>query len=209
MLEHPGLSVQPCGLGELEIAGQFDFTAEFNGQEIRDAYELRIAISRDFPLFVPKVWETADRISETFHKLNDCSLCLGSRLRLQLMITSDPTISSFARKTIIPYLFSYSYLQLHGELPFGDLAHGVGGLIDDYKRIFLVSSSAAAQRMVYLAASERRKANKHVCPCGSGVRVGKCHNTILNRLRGQLGRRWFRDEYDRLVGERTRHHKLR
>jgi hypothetical protein len=72
-----------------------------------------------------------------------------------------------------------------------------------------VNNRKAVERMIYLAASEKRKANRHPCPCGSGRRVGKCHNLALNRLRRRLGRSWFRIEYEQISGERTRHHKIR
>jgi len=29
------------------------------------------------------------------------------------------------------------------------------------------------------------------CPCGTGMRLGRCHNRKLNTLRDKLGRRWF------------------
>jgi SEC-C motif len=49
--------------------------------------------------------------------------------------------------------------------------------------------------MVPLTTLKKRVANKHLCPCGSNRRLGKCHNLTVNRLRKQLGRSWFRKEY--------------
>lgn len=205
----PRLSVRPSPLDSLVIAGTFDFVAEFDENRISDSYEIEIRIPQSFPHRVPSVREVAGRIPKKFHKLDDGSLCLGSRLRLHLMVAYCPTISDFARKAIIPYLYTYSYHERHGDFPYGDLDHGVAGLIDDYKRIFQVNNRKAVERMIYLAASEKRKANRHPCPCGSGRRVGKCHNLALNRLRRRLGRSWFRIEYEQISGERTRHHKIR
>ena len=39
-----------------------------------------------------------------------------------------------------------------------------------------------------LAAMKRRLANKRPCPCGSGRRLGRCHNRRVNTLRNQVGR---------------------
>jgi hypothetical protein len=48
--------------------------------------------------------------------------------------------------------------------------------------------------MLRLIGMKRRVANKRPCPCGSGLRAGKCHHRILNRLRQELGRQWCREQ---------------
>jgi hypothetical protein len=55
-----------------------------------------------------------------------------------------------------------------------------------------VNGRADLGEFVRLAALRRREANKHPCPCGSGRRLGRCHNRRVNHLRGRLGRSWFR-----------------
>jgi hypothetical protein len=205
--DYPGLSVLPCSIGTLIVGGSFTFTGVYDGKEISDTYEIRLEISRHFPRVIPSVFEVGARTPKDFHKLDDGSLCLGSRLRLQLMVATHPTITGFVQHAVIPYLYSYSHKERYGDLPYGDLAHGVSGLIDDYMRIFRVPNRAAAERMVYLTSLQKRKANKQRCPCGSGIRVGKCHHMILNRLRHRLGRLWFRSEYEMLTEKRTWFHK--
>lgn len=39
-----------------------------------------------------------------------------------------------------------------------------------------------------LATMKRRRANKQLCPCGSGRRLGRCHNRKVNVLRDRVGR---------------------
>jgi hypothetical protein len=39
-----------------------------------------------------------------------------------------------------------------------------------------------------LATMKRRRANKRPCPCGSGRRLGRCHNRKVNILRDRVGR---------------------
>jgi len=111
-----------------------------------------------------------------------------------------PTLLTFIRKCVIPFLYGFSYFQKHGVLPFGELAHGLKGIRQDYASLFEVSNERAAEEMVRLASMKKRYANKRPCPCGSRRRVGKCHNRKINRLRRQLGRSWFREEYRRLAG---------
>jgi hypothetical protein len=76
-------------------------------------------------------------------------------------------------------------------MPFDELAHGVAGLLDDYRRILGFATDAACREALRLLALKRRIANKSPCPCGSGRRLGRCHNRRLNRLRERHGRRWF------------------
>jgi hypothetical protein len=33
-----------------------------------------------------------------------------------------------------------------------------------------------------------------LCPCHSGVRLGRCHHKPLNELRSKLGRPWWREQ---------------
>ena len=44
------------------------------------------------------------------------------------------------------------------------------------------------------------------CPCGSGLRLGRCHNVRLNRLRKLGSRSWFRFIYAELATQLDREH---
>jgi hypothetical protein len=54
-----------------------------------------------------------------------------------------------------------------------------------------VENDQALVRFVRLLTMKKRTANKLPCPCGSGDRLGRCHNRIINRVRSKLGRGWF------------------
>jgi hypothetical protein len=92
-------------------------------------------------------------------------------------------------------LYGFSYREKHGCLPFGELDHGMKGICKDLAKLFEVKDEKAAEEMVRLAGMKKRDANKQRCPCGSGQRLGKCHNRQVNRLRDGLGPSWFRDHY--------------
>ena len=93
---------------------------------------------------------------------------------------------------VVPYLYRYSHLETYGDAPFGDLDHGPDGIREDLKSLFGVDHKSAVLPFVCLVAMKKRHANKRKCPCGSGRRLGRCHNRIVNRLRDRLGRNWFR-----------------
>jgi hypothetical protein len=161
-------------------------------ETITDVYHIKVTVPVEFPKRFPTVKELGGRIDRKFHRLIDGSFCLGSPTRLRLALVSDPTLVGFIERCLIPYLYGYSYCQLHGHLPFGELDHGHAGLIEDFCRLFGVSTALACVRMLQLTAMKKRVANKRPCPCGSGMRLGRCHHSCLNKLRLELGRKWCR-----------------
>ncbi len=197
----PRLALSPIVGSHVRIAGIINFSAQFlDLEQIEDEFEVAIDIPQRFPQQLPKVTETAGRIPRDFHINLDSSLCLGSPTRQRLALSERPTLLTFIQKCVIPYLYAFSYFQKYGVLPFGDLAHGLKGIRQDYASLFGVKDEDAAGKMVRLASMKKRSANKYPCPCGSGRRVGKCHNRRINQLRKQLGRSWFASEYRQLIG---------
>lgn len=198
---YPGLSLRPIVNGQVRLSGQLSFSAEANDLErIDDSYEVEIAIPRRFPHQPPLVTEAAGRIPKSFHTNDDGSLCLGSPVRQQLELKKAPTLPGFVQACVIPYLYGFSYREKHGRLPFGELEHGLKGIHKDFATLFGVQTEKAAEQMVRLAGMKKRPANKNRCPCGSGRRLGKCHNRKVNGLRKQLGRTWFRKQYQWIAG---------
>lgn len=202
LLAFPGLSLRPVVNGEVRLAGTLSFNAMAAGLErIDDSYDVEIIVPRGFPRELPLVKETDGRIPEDFHTNDDGSLCLGSPVRQHLALAKSPTLMGFVKSCIIPFLYGYSYLKKHGSLPFGELDHGMKGIRNDFAELFGVKDRKVAEQLVCLAGRKKRDANKRPCPCGSGRRLGKCHNRSVNRFRKQLGRTWFREQYRWLTGK--------
>ena len=198
--DQPGLRVQPVVDSSLKLAGPFSFLAASTGSErIDDSYEIQIIVPSEFPRKLPTVKETAGRIAKSFHTNPDGTLCLGAPTRLRLAIADSPTLPDFAERCLVPYLYGFSLHAKNGKLPFGELYHGFRGICQDYADIYVINSGCAAMEMVRLTSLRKRVANKHPCPCRSNLRLSKCHNLIINRLRYQLGRSWLRTEYQWLV----------
>lgn len=197
LLEHyPGLSLRACHTSAVRIEGVFEFAAAPSHQEaIADRYDVRIDVPESFPRAVPAVYEIAGRIPASFHTNPDQTLCLGSPFRIAQLLREAPTLLAFVESCLVPYLYGFSFREKHGVLPFGELTHGLRGILDEYHHIFGLSDDKACLEMIRLASMKKREANQRICPCGSGRRLGKCHNRILNSLREQLGRPWFQSEY--------------
>ncbi len=196
---YKGLELHPISDGLVQIDGTLSFSADANGLErIDDSYEIRLSVPITFPHQIPSVKELAGRIPKDFHTMTDGSLCLGSPTRQMLALKMEPTLPGFIKLCVIPYLYGFSFREKHGILPFGDLGHGAQGLRHDFAEIFGIKDENAAMQLVRLAGMKKRIANKQPCPCGSGCRLGRCHNLGVNGVRSQLGRTWCRSQYQRI-----------
>lgn len=187
------VSVVTDGSTDLVLNGSFDFAAKFKEEpEVQDSYSLEIRVPDNFPSELPSVKELGSKIPrDGKHHINpDETLCLGSPLRLKMLVREEPTLSGFASNCIVPYL----YWITTKKFAVGELAHGDVGIISDYMTLFGLSDPKQIIPTLKLLGMKKRVANKKPCPCGCGVRLGRCGKRfILNRYRGLAPRRWFRD----------------
>lgn len=189
LARYPGLRLVPSGSMALRVEGTLRFCANGKKTEvIEDGYDVRIEAPENFPEQMALVWETGGRIPPTYHKLDNGALCLGSRVGLRLQMGKSPSILRFIERCVIPYLYGYSYYVKHGAPPFGELEHGELGSLQDLAGLLGVEDLSLAVDFCLLAATKRGRANKRQCPCGSGRRLGRCHNRKVNALRKRVGR---------------------
>ena len=111
-----------------------------------------------------------------------------------LQLVEDPTIPAFIEHAVTPFLFGHAYHAQTERMPFGELAHGGPGLVDDLLQIFGLPRDTRAETFLTLAGMKRRHANKRPCPCASGLRVGRCHRAAVHAARTQLGRARCREQ---------------
>lgn len=179
-----------CGL---QFEGELVFRAQKDGyDEIEDSYKLRAVIPGQFPKTRPQVFEVDGRIPEDYHKMDDDSFCLGSPIRIRQQMQMQPTLIGVVDRLVIPYLYNHSYQERTGQLPVGELEHGVPGLVEDYENLFQLNGLQQCIEALDLLGTKKRIANKRPCPCGSGLRLGKCHNTLLNPLRKLAPRNFYK-----------------
>jgi len=191
------MAIRPTPQLGLTLVGHFDFTAATDDAEtLTDAFELKIEVPPGFPRDLPRVFEAGRRIPRTpeFHVNGDGSLCLGSPLRLMRVLGEHPTLSGFAGRCVVPYLFAMAVKLRGGDGPaFGELPHGSAGALSDYADMMGLDDPEQARLAVRYLGMKKRRANKRPCPCGCGRRLGGCHfNMRLAPYRRLASRRWFR-----------------
>ena len=190
------MQLKPLKGLDLLVAGNFCFHGTFKGeQDIIDSYRIEIKIPNKFPKALPIVRETGSKIpNDGNHHLNsDGTLCLGSPLRLLQQLQSNPTILGFAEKCLVPFLYAMSNKLQNGKgFIFDELAHGKQGIADDYSAIFGIDNRDQAVHTLKLLGMKKRIANKKLCPCGCGNRLGVCKFRFkLKSYRKMAPRSWF------------------
>jgi hypothetical protein len=199
LIDYPEMQLQPSTSGVV-FRGNIFFTAQgINFPELADCYELEIVIPKRYPHILPMVTEVGGRIPRDakYHvNTNDGTLCLGSNLTLLNLIDKNPTISEFAKKCIIPYLYAVSRVILQGDkFIFGELEHGTKGMLDDYAAIFELNRPEDVIRVLYSLSIKKRVANKLPCPCSCKKRLGKCKfNIVISHYRKITSRYWAQNE---------------
>lgn len=192
---YPYMSVRPqADSTQIILEGKFEFAAKTEPHpQIQDSYLLRIQVPLNFPRELPKVFEIGGRIRRASynHVSKDDSLCLGTPLRLLIILKEDPTLLGFVERCLIPYLYSISC----GTFIFGEVEHGPIGAITDYKDLFELKSLDQTKSVLQYLGMKEREANKLLCPCGCQRRLGKCSfNKKLREIRGLNSRKWFRSK---------------
>ena len=185
------------------LKGNFRFSATFVEKgTVEDSYRLVIKCSESYPKELPVVFETGGRIPhDGKHHVNpDGSLCLGSPLRLKWILAKKPTLIGFTEKCLVPWLYSMSRHLTHGEpFVFDELAHGNEGEINDYCSLFGLKTPEQVLPTLCLLTVKKRHANKNRCPCGCGLRLGRCRlHFRLNEFRKLEPRTYYRSVVTRL-----------
>jgi hypothetical protein len=182
------MSIKPSRNNHTFLQGKFDFTVIMaNGDRLIDDYDLKIIIPFNYPKEIPKVYELENKIPrDGRHHINpDDSLCLGSPFRIHIILSKNLSIVNFAENILVPYLFAISKQKKYGGPIFPDeLAHGKAGILVEYQQIFKLRSKEQINYVFELLSKKRRIANKMLCPCECGLKLGSCHyHNILNQYR--------------------------
>lgn len=198
--DYPGMSFAPMRASGFTLRGTFSFTAIYNGApSITDSYSLKIFIPEKFPYDLPQVTELNNKIPRDYkHHINpDDTLCVGSPFRVLTKIHKQPTLNTYAEECLVPYLYAISHkLRYGGKFIFGELRHGDEGILDDYLDLLGLDELKQVLYALELLAKKKRVANKKLCPCNCGRRLGVCplHNKI-NELRRVSHRSFFKNQF--------------
>lgn len=182
---------------------------EYDGRSIEDEFHIELRIPADYPASPPNAYEVVGRLDRFDHLFQDGRLCLGAPIEVCSKFAQRPSLLHFIEDLVIPFLFAFSYKEQYGEMPFGELAHGMKGILDYYMEFFGTSKENATLLLECLA--YRNVESLECCPCGSGRKLEKCHGPRLDALRPHQAAQDFRDELMQIISacpEGQPHQKL-
>lgn len=174
----PSLNVKIKGKDSFEVVGDIYVNARWGEFIVAEWFSIKI-IAVNFPQLPPVCIETSGKVIN-YHVNPKKDLCLGSPRVLYEEIAAHPDIIFYINKFIIPFFFSFRYHQQYGISPFGELEHGGDGLFPIYRRMFKTSDLVICTLLTYGTKILYR--GHHPCPCGSGLRLRKCHGPRLRAL---------------------------
>ncbi len=190
---YPGLRLCEDAPGRWVIRGILSFSATFQNVTITDAFSILIRLPEDYPDSPPTVQETGGRIPPDFHQYPDRTLCLGAPVEVWRRFKNDPRLVSFVRTLVVEYLYGYAYFEKFGEMPFGELSHGAQGIREYYHELFQTDDVHILLALLKVMADGAYRGH-HLCPCGSGKILRKCHGpSMLELLKQQPKERFLSD----------------
>lgn len=182
--------------GSLVVNGRVRMNHVHQGYPVIGCWvTLRVTIPSGYPKQLPVFEETGGLIPRDgdYHVNPDGTICLGSNFRLHMALSIDSCINRFYQLFFVPYAYAALLkLQHNVNFIFGELSHGVKGELEDFCELFNVANSDSVFACLKALSQKKRIANKHVCPCGCGNRLGACKfNCVINQYRNIVPRSQF------------------
>ena len=151
-------------------------TIFFEDNGARCKFDIEIVFSKDYPTVIPLVRETKGDILKTYHHNGDY-FCLETPFRVWEIFRQDETLLNFVDNLVIPYLAIFIHFQ-GGKVSPREHAHGAKGVLADYKKRFNIDDDLVAFKLLRILA-ERKYRGHALCPCGSGIKLKKCHGMAI------------------------------
>lgn len=178
-----------------EIRGTFPVRDDAGGT--LDEYSVSIELPPRYPDSLPIVRETAGRIPQTLnrHVLITTGTCcvLLPDARWEEHPIGAP-FSEYLAGPLRNFFIGQSIVELGGDWPFGERAHGNDARLDYYRELFGTASDTVVRRFLEAVAWPHQKGRVN-CPCGSGRRLRKCCSAKVYDLRTKLPRTTARNAF--------------
>ena len=192
--KYPNLDIQ-WKSEHLFVKGTYKFCGSYNGFVCEDTFDLTIEIPLDYPKRISIAHETWKKIPKEYHKNTNTELCLGTEIDLYMLYDINHPFTSFMEKILNPYLYRWLYLKSRNREPWPDRSHGKQGIIESYSELLLIpKDSVIIRKFVSILALGNARMN-YLCPCGSGIKLKKCHMHKLKKLITRYPNSIFQKDY--------------
>lgn len=177
------------------IEGILDLYADYEGQNIRDSFRIKITASNPTSIHLPAVYEIGGRTQKiaknwgisdirNLHCGNDGIICLCIKQLEQEKLPFGATLFFFIENLVIPYFFALSLYEKTGTWLWGEYSHGVLGLLEYYAETTEVSVDKIRETTDFIQVYPNQKKlrqqiknwhDEFRCLCGSRDIFSRCH----------------------------------
>jgi hypothetical protein len=179
------------------LEGVLDLHALYDGEERRDAFQVRMVAPLDYPVLMPSLFETGGRTAAiaTKHGIRDHrdlhrnpgtgTACLCVKPEEPRRFPKGSDLPHFIEELVVPYLFGLSHFEEYGKWPWPDYSHGTLGIVEYCadapsdesigSTVDLLKQDASWRR---LRRQIRKPSAMRMCLCGSGKPIWRCHKRV-------------------------------
>lgn len=188
MFDQPALTVSVAG-NQVVVAGDYFLNSEGSTPDPLGpiaTFSVSVQFDPKFPYVEPAVRETAGKIPKGRHLNPNGTCCLGV-WEQWLVEAEDKSVSAFFSRPFRDFFLSQTYFQNHDDWPFGELPHGLDGIIEAYASVLGIEPHAKeVSAYIDVLAQPGWPRGHRPCPCGSGKMIRNCHRQDLNQLREKV-----------------------
>ena len=176
--QYPQLTVDETDSNQIRLYGTINVNRSACNYTLQKNYLIEILLPDSYKE-LPKIKSVDNCIDKSYpHQYKDGTLCLETDGTVKLRFIDNFNLIEWMDEYVEPYFFSYEYFSRFGFFPFGERSHGFVGIIESYQDIFNEKDLSKTYSLLEYA-SENIYHGHVSCPCGSGLRLRKCHGTSL------------------------------
>lgn len=152
-----------------------------------DRYGIEIRFPDDYPVSIPRVTETEDRIPKILdrHFMSDGFACLFFRDEQYKFYNKKTTIVDFIGIPVYNFFLSQSYFELTGKWVFGARSHGKAATWEYYSEELGTTDIDTIGRFLCFLSSNKLNI-RHNCYCGSKKPLAICHLSKVLKMRRDI-----------------------
>jgi len=176
--QHPLLSITESNNSFIRLRGEIDVYRTAFNYTLDRSYHVEIVIpinSSELPI----VKDLDGIIDSSYpHRYGNGELCLETDSAIRWHFLDGFHLEEWVKEYVEPYFFSYEYYSRFGIFPFGERPHGLEGILDTYSDMLHVADRKQIASLLKFCAYNRYRGHV-ICPCGSGIKLRKCHGKIV------------------------------
>jgi hypothetical protein len=163
-----------CGKKLLFVDGELDICDQQG--TYWGTFQIRILLSHAYPYCVPLLYEKSKIIPRNidYHIDENGLCCVDIDHKLLVRSKHGLTIQTYLVEWVYPYLANQLHRIKETKYAGGEYAHYFAGVRQFYSEDLRLNDEAAI-KMLEAILSKVNDGRNNLCPCGSGIKLKRCH----------------------------------